>query len=108
MTVATDYSSQQIGCSCGIVAAKVLVHLKGSGSGFMDEVSQQRTRYATSLNVLHEGNRALDSVHYFTDAFKQTYNFLESAEFLTDYSVEQIMDVMNEGPSLLLSGFDLG
>ena len=33
---------------------------------------------------------------------------MESATILTDYSVEQIMDVMNEGPSLLLSGFDLG
>ena len=45
--VVRDHDGTQRGSECGIISAKVLVHLKQAGAGFMDSVATHATRYAS-------------------------------------------------------------
>ena len=108
--VVRDHDGTQRGSECGITAAKVLVHLKQAGAGFMDSVATHATRYASFKYdgdaTLEAGNLALDSAGYFPEAKKealrvQGLNWLHAAGSLMDSDVEIVLDAFNGGVSVL-------
>ena len=56
--VVRDHDRTQRGSECGIIAAKVLVHLKQAGAGFMDSVATHATRYAS---FKYDGDATLEA-----------------------------------------------
>ena len=91
-TVRLDHSAKQIGASCGIVAARVVTWLRGSGDSFMDH----DTHMATIWNHIPQANAALaNDENCKTPAFKHDPMHLFCTDTLLTGEVVVVTNLFN-------------
>jgi hypothetical protein len=109
--VVRDHDGKQRSCECGIIAARVLAYLKKQEARFMEAVEHHETNFASSkyeggIETLEGGNIALDMNDYFSIEKKEELallgkNWMHDDGFLSDSSVEIVLDQFHGAVSLL-------